>query len=227
VLDGAAGCEAMYDHDWAGAARELQQAAALAPSDVEVLKGQAELSADLGHLDNAWRQIKAAVAQDPLDADALQDLSTIQYVRGNSRESEATMRRALEIRPSYAYGHYNLGLIFLERGDWDGALREMQLETMDDGKQQGLALVFYALGRKTDADAALAALIKEQANGNALDIAEVYAFRSQSDDAIHWLDRAYVQKDPWLFRIKGTKLLKGIESDPRYKAILRKMNLPD
>jgi tetratricopeptide (TPR) repeat protein len=194
---------------------------------VEVLKGQAELSADLGRLDNALRQIKAAVAQDPLDADSLQDLSTIQYARGNSREAEATMRRALEIRPTYAYGHYNLGLIFLERGDWDGALREMQQEAMDDGKQQGLALAFYALGRRTDADTALAALIKEQADGNALDIAEVYAFRGQSDDAMHWLDRAYVQKDPWLFRIKSTRLLKGIESDPRYKTFLKKMNLPE
>jgi tetratricopeptide (TPR) repeat protein len=194
---------------------------------VEVLKGQAELSADLGRLDDALRQIKAAVAQDPLDADSLQDLSTIQSARGNSREAEATMRRALEIRPTYAYGHYNLGLILLERGDHDGALREMQQETMDDGKLQGLALAFYALGRKADADMVLAALIKEQANGNALEIAEVYAFRGQSDEAMHWLDRAYAQKDAWLFRIKGSWLLKSLEPDSRYKVFLRKMNLPE
>jgi regulator of sirC expression with transglutaminase-like and TPR domain len=53
--------------------------------------------------------------------------------------AEAAMRRALDIRPTYAYGHYNPGLIYLERGDHDGALREMQQETIDDGKQQGLA----------------------------------------------------------------------------------------
>jgi TolB-like protein/Flp pilus assembly protein TadD len=217
----------MHDWDWAGAERELQQAAILAPHNVDVLSSEAELSADLGRLDDALRQVKTAVAQDPLNADLLQNLSNIQGLRGNSREAEATMRRALDIRPTYAYGHYNLGLIFLERGDRDGALSEMQQETIDDGKQQGLALVYYALGRKADADAALAALIKEQADKSALDIAQVFAFRGQSDEAMHWLDRAYAQKDPWLFHIKGDWLMKGLEADLRYKAFLRKMNFPE
>jgi TolB-like protein/Tfp pilus assembly protein PilF len=217
----------MYDHDWVAAERELRQAAVLAPNDVEVLKGRAELSSDIGRLDDAFAQIRAAVAQDPLDADSLQDLSTIQATRGNHREAEAAMRRALDIRPTYAYGHYNLGLILLERGDDDGALREMQQETIDDGKQQGLALALYAQGKKTAANAALAVLIKEQAQGNALDIAQVYAFRGQSDEAMDWLERAYAQKDPWLFRIKGGYMMKRLEADPRYKAFLRKMNFPE
>ena len=103
----------------------------------------------------------------------------------------------------------------------------MQQETIDDGKQQGLALVYYTLGRKADADAALAALIREQADRNALDIAEVYAFRGGSDEAMQWLARACAQKDPWLFQIKFSWLMKNVEADPRYKAFLKKMNLPE
>jgi TolB-like protein len=222
-----AGIHIRYDWDWAGTERELQKAASLAPSNVDVLASEARLSATLGRSDYALRKIKAAVAQDPLDADLLQLLSSYQKVRGNLREAEAAMRRGLDIRPMFAYGHFNLGLIYLMRGDGDGALREMQQETIDDGKQQGLALAYYALGRKADADAALAALIREQADRNALDIAEVYAFRGESDDAIYWLERAYAQKDPWLFQIKFSWLMKHVEADPRYKAILKKMNLPE
>jgi TolB-like protein/tetratricopeptide (TPR) repeat protein len=224
---GMAWIHIIYDWDWAGAELELQQAATLAPGDVDVLSAQATLSRTLGRGDNALRQIKAALAQDPLDTDLLVDLSSLQESLGNLREAEAAMRRALDIRPTRAYGHYNLGLILLLRGDRDGALREMQQETINEGKQQGLALVYYALGRKADADAALAALIKEQANLSTLDIAQVYAFRGQSDEAMHWLERAYAQKDPYLFRIKGDWRMKGLEADPRYKAFLRKMNLPD
>jgi TolB-like protein/lipoprotein NlpI len=216
-----------YDWDWAGTERELQKAASLAPSNVDVLASEARLSATLGRWDYALRKIKAAVAQDPLDANFLQLLSTYQAARGNLREAEAAMRRALDIRPMYAYGHYNLGLIYLMRSDGDGALREMQQETIDDGKQQGLALAYYALGRKADAEAALAVLIKQQADGNALDTAEVYAFRGESDEAMHWLERAYAQKDPWLFQIKFSWFMKNVETDPRYKAFLRKMNLPE
>jgi len=103
----------------------------------------------------------------------------------------------------------------------------MEQETIDDGKQQGLALVYYALGRKAEADAALAVLIKEEVDGSALGIAEVYAFRGQSNEAMHWLERAYDQQDPYLFQIKGDLLLSSLAGDPRFKAFLKKMNLPE
>ena len=217
----------MHDWDWAGAERELRLAATLAPGNARVLSSEARLSAALGRLDDAIRQNKSALERDPLNADLLQDQSGIQDLRGYSREAEAAMRRALDIRPTYAYGHYNMGFIFLKRGDRAGALREMQQETIDDGKQHGLALVYYALGRKAAADALLATLEKEQADGNALEVAQVYAFRGQKDEAMHWLERAYAQKDPWLFQIKGDWLMSGLKTDPRFKAFLRKMNLPE
>jgi len=69
--------------------------------------------------------------------------------------------------------------------------------------------------------------LKDQANGSALDVADVYAFRGQSDQAVHWLERAYAQKERYLFRIKGDRLLKNLEGDPRFKAVLRRMNLPE
>lgn len=46
-------------------------------------------------------------------------------------------------------------------------------------------------------------------------------------EAFKWLDRAYAQKDASLTYIKGVPLLKKIEGDPRHKAFLKKMNLPE
>jgi len=42
-----------------------------------------------------------------------------------------------------------------------------------------------------------------------------------------WLNRAYNQKDVELYWIKGDPLLKNLENEPRYRAFLRKMNLPE
>jgi len=39
------------------------------------------------------------------------------------------------------------------------------------------------------------------------------------------LEKAYAQKDHYLWTIKTDPLLKNLEADPRYKAFLRKMNL--
>jgi tetratricopeptide (TPR) repeat protein len=115
----------------------------------------------------------------------------------------------------------------LKRGDRDAALLEMQQETADAAKQQGLAIVYYAVGRKAESDAALAGMLKDQADGNAVGIADVYAFRGQPDEAMHWLERAYAQKDPELYFIKSELELKSLREDPRFKAFLRKMNLPE
>jgi len=162
-----------------------------------------------------------------MDANSFQFLALIQARRGHLPEAEAAIRRALDIRPTYAYGHYYLGLCLLERGNRDAPLLEMEQETTDDGKQAGLAIVYYALGRREESDVALARLVKERADVDAFMVAAVFAQRGQSDEAMHWLERAYVQKDAGLFSVKFDFPLKNLEQDLRYKAFLKKMNLPE
>src|SRR5208283_527757 len=217
----------VYDWDWAAAKREFQQVATLAPGSAEALNGEARLSLALGRWEDALRQVNAALALDPLDPNSFEALGTIQWGRGHLPDAEAAMRRTLDIRPTYAWGHYYLGRVLLARGDRDAALLEMQQETVDEGQQGGLGMVYYALGRKADSDSALARMVKEHADGYAFYIAEVYAFRGQSDEALHWLERAYAQKDPYLIYVKVELPLGNLENDPRYKAFLKKMNLPE
>jgi predicted Zn-dependent protease len=88
------------------------------------------------------------------------------------------------------------------------------------------ALTYYALGQKKDSDAALQELIVKYHASNATEIAEVYAFRNQTDKAFEWLDRAYAQRDPSLMWTKVIPLLKTLHKDPRFAAFLKKLNLP-
>jgi len=90
-----------------------------------------------------------------------------------------------------------------------------------------LAAIYHALGHTGDSDAQLALLIRRYQNDQALQIAEVLAFRGEADEAFSWIDRAHGQRDAGLSLIKGDWLLKNIEADPRYKAFLRRMNLPE
>ena len=137
------------------------------------------------------------------------------------------MRTGLEIRPTYVWGHWLLGLVLLARGDRDAALFEMQRVNAEDGRQSGLAIVYYALRKNPDSDASLARLLKEHALESAYLIANVYAFRGQSDEAMHWLERAYARKDAGLIYAKVELPLRSLQGDARFKAFLRKMNLPE
>ncbi len=78
----------------------------------------------------------------------------------------------------------------------------------------------------TESDAALSELIAKYHEGGAYQIAQVYAFRNQSDEAFEWLDRAYAQRDGGLIGTKVDPLLKSLHNDPRFVVFLKKLNLP-
>ncbi|MGO8924117.1 MAG: TPR end-of-group domain-containing protein [Xanthobacteraceae bacterium] len=58
-------------------------------------------------------------------------------------------------------------------------------------------------------------------------MATTYAYRREKDKAFEWLERAYVARDSGLVTfVFRDPLLTNLRDDPRYKAILKKMNLP-
>ena len=89
------------------------------------------------------------------------------------------------------------------------------------------SIAYYALGREKESDAALRELIAKYHASDAYEIAEVYAFRNQPDEAFEWLDRAYAQRDGGLIATKVDPLLKNLHNDPRFAAFLKKLNLPN
>jgi TolB-like protein/thioredoxin-like negative regulator of GroEL len=215
-----------YDWDWAAAGREIASALADAPNDANVLFIAAVQAQIMGRLDDALQLINASLAQDPLNPSSYYVLYHMQIRSGRLAAAQAAIHRALEISPTFAYAHYCLGIVLLARGQPDAALEEMMKEEDEGARQAGSAIVAFARGAKADSDAALARMLKDHAN-RTFEIAGVYAFRGQSDEAFKWLDLAYTQKDPYLYSIKGEPTLKNLQEDTRYKAFLKKMNLPE
>jgi TolB-like protein/Flp pilus assembly protein TadD len=216
----------VYDWDWPAAERELKQALALAPADGSILFYAAGQSLSTGRWDEAVKQGHAALAQDPLNQAAYWNLSLSQSRRGRLEEAEAAARRALEVAPAAPFGHYILGNALLDRSQPDAALTEFSKETVEAARLGGSAMAYFAMGRKADSDAALAQTIEAQAS-RPFNIARVYGFRGEADEALKWLERAYAQKDSVLVVIKGDPAFRKIEGDPRFKAFLKKMNLSE
>ena len=73
---------------------------------------------------------------------------------------------------------------------------------------------------------ALAEFIKQYQDGGAFQIAEIQAYRGETDKAFEWLERAYRQRDGGLTTLKGDPLLRSLKDDPRYHAFLQKMKFP-
>ncbi|MDE1995259.1 MAG: GNAT family N-acetyltransferase [Rhizobiaceae bacterium] len=71
---------------------------------------------------DAEKQARAAIAQDPADFDAVHRLSILLLLRGEGREAEAEIGRALELRPDSAAAHCSCGNILAAIGDFEGAI---------------------------------------------------------------------------------------------------------
>ncbi len=213
-----------YDWDWSGADASFQRAIALEPQNAIALMGASSLAASLGRFDDAVSLGGRAVELDPLSVVAHVALGMRAYYAGRQNLAIASYEKALELNPGDPSAHYLLSLVYLTQGKPQQALAEAGRQ-QGAGHSVGEALAYAALGRRQESDAALRTLLTNYREEAAYQIAEVYAVRGQLDDAFAWLEKARTQKDAGLSAIKGDPLLKGLYSDPRYAALLKKMGL--
>ena len=112
------------------------------------------------------------------------------------------------------------------RGDSETALREAQLEPDEGYRRFELAIAHYASGDRAAADAALADLIANGRDQLAYQIAEVYAWRGETDKAFEWLQIAFDNHDTGLLSLLIDPLMRSLRDDTRYKPMLAKVGLP-
>src|SRR5260370_36663075 len=102
----------------------------------------------------------------------------------------------------------------------------MEKEPSGWGRFTGQALAYHALGHEQDSNVSLAGLIAKNHTDAAYQIAQVYAYRGESEKSFEWLERAYEQRDPGLPEINSDPLFKNLHHDPRYTELLKRMRLP-
>jgi tetratricopeptide (TPR) repeat protein len=218
--------KSFYDFDWQGAEKAMQRALSIAPENVESLMGVAALASALGKPDESIVLNQRAIELDPLNTRAHLRLGMDLLSAARLNEAAATFRQLVELDPQYPYVHLYLGMIFLWQDEPQMALMEMQKETDPVSREYGNVLALSTLGRKVEADQAMANLVRDYNMSDAFLIACAYAWRGDKDQAFVWLDRAYEQRDYLISEILMYPELSNLKSDPRWPAFLEKMGLP-
>jgi tetratricopeptide (TPR) repeat protein len=217
--------QVFYDWDWDAGNTSLAKAAELEPGSVEVFRFRSYLSRIVGNLDQAIKLYEQAIALDPLRANSHSAMGYLLYVAGRYDEARAALQKALDLNPQAALAHLTLAKILIAEGKPRQALAEIENETLEWAKFTGQALAYHALGREQDSKTALDGLLAKYSSDGAYQIAQVYAYRGESDKSFEWLERAYEQRDPGLPEINSDPLFKNLRHDPRYIEVLKKMRL--
>ncbi len=205
---------------------ELRRARQLSPGNPTANDLLARVLVYLGHFQEAEELARQAIELDPLNFLARNNLARILYVEGKLDEAEASARKAAELQPTAASSHRWQVMIAILRGDGETALREAQMEPDSTYRRFVLALARYARGDRAAADAVLTELIAQDRNVAAYQIAQVYAWRGETEKAFEWLQIAFDNHDTGMLSLLIDPLFRGLHHDARFNSLLVKTGLP-
>src|ERR1700722_17801620 len=217
-----------FEWNWPAAKNELERAIALDPNGPDGGRTRDDLltmtAAITGRFDDLIRQASRELARNPLDTGNLSFYGGILCFAGHLEEALAIQRPLLELDPVYLRAEGSAALTLLLMGRNAEALAEAEKEPDEEDRLVRLALIYWAMGRRSDSDAALHELGGKFGNAAAFDVGTVHAYRGEADAAFASLQRAYEQHGSGMFFLKIEPLLRNLHSDPRFKVLLQKMN---
>ena len=143
---------------------------------------------------------------------------------GKMDQAESSFLRVLEVSPGYTSAYCLLSVTLLMQGKLEEALAAILREKAPGYRHYGCTMVYHALGKRAESDAAFAELLKEGEQW-AAQLCMAQAFRGQIDDAFHWLDRSHAHRDSGLVVILAHPIVKPLHSDPRWPEFLKKIGL--
>jgi eukaryotic-like serine/threonine-protein kinase len=211
--------------DWSGAQADIERAIAINPGDSRAHRTAGRLAGTFGRIPQAIVELQKATEVDPLNSASWGSLAAVAMVSGQRDLARTAVDRQLEIAPEDILTILGHGEFLL----WEGKAEEARA-VFDSNREPlyrlfGLAKAYHQLGRATESQQALTALISKYKHVAAYQIAVAYLWRGEMDPAFEWLERAYLQHDAGLQSLKRGPF-RLVRDDRRYVAMLKKLNLP-
>jgi len=213
--------EMYYNGDLQAAASSFERGLKLAPDDPSLLADTETLLFLLGRLEDAEKLSSFVLEKDPLHPVAWYNRGQFLAAAHQWEESVAALQTALRLSPELGDGHYFLALALLGSGDPKSALEEIGREPDLQRQLLGKAMIYPALGREDQADAALAEVI--ESGEMPLSIAEVFAMRGMNDEAFAWIGKAAASGSFEVAEIHVNPRLGNLWTDPRWAQLLQRL----
>jgi TolB-like protein/Tfp pilus assembly protein PilF len=218
-----------YDKDWPACEREYRKAIAL-NSNYAFAHDQFGMAlAFVGRLDEGIAEGKRAAELDPLSPQILIDASITYLYRKDTVSAIQLARRAASIDSTYFFPVMIEGWAHLETGQYERAIPFLQKASTMYAPPFVTAYLAFAQGMAGHRDAALkqiVALEKMSPGGKVLpfNLALVYLGVGDRARAIDYFEKAYDANSQLLAWLGQDAMFDSLRSEPRFTALLRKLN---
>lgn len=142
------------------------------------------------------------------------------------------MNETLKLDPNFFTARLYLGRAYLYKGMEQEAIAEFRKATAPADSRRVMAPLAIALvrsGQRAEAVEILDQLKAEAANGNvrAFPIAQVSAALGIKEEALAWMERTIADRSQFSYVFAINPEFDELRSEARFKAILKRANLPE
>jgi tetratricopeptide (TPR) repeat protein len=219
------------DWDWVGAEPEFKRAIELNPSFPDALIYYSHFLMIMGRPDEAMPRAKRSLELDPFNSLFHSAYGVLFLYLRQWDEAIAQARIVLSAAPDDAIANQILWEAFGAKGRHKEALAAARVSMrsiyddrdVDEALERGFAEAGYEEAMRRAAQPLIAHCHKSYVNPT--DIASLYVEARETSRAVDWLEKGYEVRDqsmPYM----GWPVFDSLRSDPRFQALLRRMNLP-
>lgn len=217
--------------DWTGAEKAFRDAIALNANLAFAYDQLGWLKVLCGHVEEGLSLITKAVALDPLSPLFHGDHAFyLEYAR-RYEEMILQAKKTLTINPNYAFAYHLLGWAEVWKGNPAAGIPHFEKASALDTQPQyqtDLGYVYARIGERAKAEHVLRDLdIQAQKRFVAPGLRTmIYLGLGEKEKALDWLEKSYDQQDGLCVTLRVDPLFDSIRTEPRFQALLKKINFP-
>ena len=214
--------------DFGSALDNIRQGLALAPDNSDVLAPAVRFMSCFGEPNKALDLADRAIALDPLEGNSYSNRGdALRVALHDYPQAIAAYRKALELAPEVTGPHVSIGYCLLLLNRAAEAKAEFAKAAPDNAfRLIGEAILAARSGDRAGAEQILERIRSAFGASASYHYAEVYAQAGDADRAFAELDNAVRAKHPGLQQLKRDPFLDEIVRDPRFAALLKRLDFP-
>jgi len=222
-----------YEYDRAGGEREFRRAIKLNPNYATAHQWLGEdVFTPTKRFDESLASLRRAEGLDPLSPIIGTNLGDALLYSRRYDEAVAQYKRTLSLDPNFAVTYFGLSTAYWQKGMSADAITEIRKYNELSGDPTGQGELGFYLARSGQREEALKILtaLREQSAQRYVQsfaFALVYMGLGEKQQALDWLEKDIAEHGPNATYYAVMPELDDLRSEPRFKDMLKRLNLPE